>query len=84
MFRYSTLAVAALMASPSLWSAFVLGTLDPTDAVIRLLIAVPVAAILLAIPRAAFDRYARTLPAREISAAPSLVQATTTRADRAS
>ncbi|SES39587.1 hypothetical protein [Actinokineospora terrae] len=83
MFRYSTLAAAALMASPSLWSAFVLGTLDPTDAIVRLLIAVPVAAILLAIPRAAFDRYARNLPARELPAAPTMLQATTTRADRA-
>ncbi|GAA2976333.1 hypothetical protein [Actinokineospora diospyrosa] len=82
MFRYSTLAAALLMASPSLWAGFVAGTLDQTDALIRLLIAVPVAAILLAIPRAAYDRYARTLPAREIPSTPAVLQATTTRADR--
>ncbi|GLW93163.1 hypothetical protein [Actinokineospora globicatena] len=82
MFRYSTLAAAVLMASPSLWAAFVMSTLDPTDAIIRLLIAVPIAAILLSIPRAAFDRYARTIPAKEMPASPTMLQATTTRADR--
>ncbi|MBM7773316.1 hypothetical protein JOD54_003520 [Actinokineospora baliensis] len=82
MFRYSTLLAALVMASPSLWGAFVAGTLDQTDALIRLLIAVPVAAVLLAIPRAAYARYARTIPAREIPAGPPVLQATTTRVDR--
>lgn len=59
MFRYSTLALALLISTPALWQAFVVGDLDPTTALIRFLIAVPVAAVLLAVPRAVYSHYAR-------------------------
>ncbi|WP_035303191.1 hypothetical protein [Actinokineospora inagensis] len=84
MFRFSTLAVALLMASPSLYSAFVTGKVEPTDALIRFLIAVPIAAILLSIPRAAYLRYrrpVRTLDDTELTPNPTVVRAV--RTDRA-
>jgi len=49
--RFSTLFVALLIASPALYSAFVTHDLDPTTALLRYLIAVPVAALMLAIVR---------------------------------
>jgi succinate dehydrogenase/fumarate reductase cytochrome b subunit len=50
--RFSTLFLALLIASPALYSAFVTKELDPTTALLRYLIAVPVAAIMLAAVRA--------------------------------
>lgn len=47
MFTPKTLLVAVLLSSPALWSGFVTGTLDTTTALIRFLIAVPVAALML-------------------------------------
>jgi hypothetical protein len=57
--RWSTLLVAALMASPALWQAFVLQSLDPIEAFTRFLIAVPVAAIMLAVLRGMAAGYRR-------------------------
>jgi|KBSSwiStaDraftv2_1062776.scaffolds.fasta_scaffold59713_4 hypothetical protein len=59
MFGLAVLACAALFSAPSLWSAFVEHSSDGHQALIRFAIAVPVAAILLAIVRAA----ARPAPA---------------------
>jgi hypothetical protein len=47
--RLSTLFVAALLASPALWSGFVTHEVDPTTALLRFLVAVPVAAAMLAV-----------------------------------
>ncbi|PPK66499.1 hypothetical protein V5P93_002470 [Actinokineospora auranticolor] len=80
MFRFSTLAAALVMSSPALYGAFVSGSLDPVDAVIRFLIAVPLAAILLAIPRAIFNRYNAGQPDHELQSL--LVQAGAVRTDR--
>lgn len=57
MYRFSTLALAVLMSGPALWQAFVAGSMDPTTALIRFLIAVPVAGLLLALPRTIVEYY---------------------------
>jgi hypothetical protein len=57
--RFSTLFLAAAIASPALYKAFVTHTLDPQTALLRLLIAVPVAAIMLAVLRAITRDYGR-------------------------
>ena len=44
MFKPSVLALAVLLSSTALWSAFIDGSLSVTTAMIRFLIAVPVAA----------------------------------------
>jgi len=49
--RFPTLFLALLIASPALYSAFVTKELDPTTALLRFLIAVPVAAVMLAVVR---------------------------------
>jgi hypothetical protein len=46
VFKPSVLALAVLLSSTALWSAFVDGSLDVTTALIRFLIAVPVAALM--------------------------------------
>ena len=46
MFKPSVLALAVLLSSTALWSAFVDGSLDVTTALIRFLIAVPVAGLM--------------------------------------
>lgn len=46
MFKPSVLALAVLLSSTALWSAFVDGSLDVTTALIRFLVAVPVAALM--------------------------------------
>jgi hypothetical protein len=57
--RFSTLLLATLMASPALYHAFVTHDLEPTTALIRFLIAVPVAAIMLAVVRVVTSGYQR-------------------------
>jgi hypothetical protein len=49
--RFSTLLLAAVLASPALWQAFVIGDLDVSTALLRYLIAVLVAAAMLALFR---------------------------------
>lgn len=44
MFKPSTLLIAVLLSSTALWSGFVTGSMSVTNALIRFLIAVPVAA----------------------------------------
>ncbi len=46
MFKPSVLVVALLLSSTALWSAFVTGSLSVTAALVRFLIAVPVAAVM--------------------------------------
>jgi hypothetical protein len=85
MFRFSTLALAAAMSGPALWQAFVSGSLDPTTALIRFLIAIPVAAILLALPRTVVRYYRRKQPIQPVHADASRTDrpATTDLADTA-
>jgi hypothetical protein len=64
MARFSTLFLALAIASPALYTAFVKHTLDPTTAMLRLLIAVPVAAIMLGIVRAVTRDYGKDKPRR--------------------
>lgn len=66
--RFPTLLLATLMASPALYHAFVAHDLDPTTALIRFLIAVPVAAIMLAVVRALTSGYKRTKRSEPIHA----------------
>lgn len=53
MFRRSVLIVAFLFSAPVLWSALVDGTVTVESAGIRFLIALPVAAVLVALVRVA-------------------------------
>ena len=59
MARYSTLLLALVIASPALYAGFVTHQLPPMTALIRLLIAVPVAAIMLAAFRAITQGYGK-------------------------
>ena len=59
--RWSTLIVAALIASPALWHAFVQQDMDYPAALTRYLIAVPVSALMLAVLRAMADGYRRMM-----------------------
>jgi len=63
--RFPTLFLAALLASPALYAAFWTHTLDPQTALLRLLIAVPVAAVMLAIVRAVTRDYRKEKRAPE-------------------
>lgn len=53
MFRGSVLVCALIFSAPTLWQAFVSEHISVDTALIRFLIAIPVAALLLAIVRAA-------------------------------
>jgi len=74
MARYSTLFVALLIASPALYAGFVTHQLDTKTALIRLLIAVPVAAAMLGVFRMITQGYGqppdeRTTPPAQPDAA---------------
>lgn len=56
MFRGSVLLCALLFAAPSLWAALVDQSISVDSAVIRFLIAIPVAALLLGLVRAAMRK----------------------------
>jgi hypothetical protein len=55
--RFSTLFLAAVLASPALYAGFWTHTLDMQTALLRYLIAVPVAAVMLGIVRAVTRGY---------------------------
>jgi uncharacterized membrane protein (DUF106 family) len=55
--RFSTLLLAAVLASPALYEAFVVGDLDVSTALIRYLIAVIVAAVMLSLFRMVVRAY---------------------------
>ncbi|MFB9415426.1 hypothetical protein [Dactylosporangium matsuzakiense] len=59
MARYSTLFLALVIASPALYAGFVTHQLDVQTALLRLLIAVPVAAIMLGVFRMITRGYGR-------------------------
>jgi len=63
--RFPTLVLAALLASPALYAAFWTHTLDAQTALLRLLIAVPVAAVMLGIVRAITRDYRKEKPPPE-------------------
>jgi hypothetical protein len=56
---YSTLWVAAAIDSPAIWHAAVVHDLDGMTALYRYLIAVPVAAVMLAVLRSVTETYGR-------------------------
>jgi hypothetical protein len=74
MARFSTLGLAVLLASPALYSAFVKHTVDPMTALIRFLIAIPVAALMLWIVRLVTRDYGRE---KKPEAEPLRLEATT-------
>jgi hypothetical protein len=57
---FPTLLLAAVIDSPALYGAFVSGTMDPTTALVRYLIAVVVSAIMLAMLRSMATGYLST------------------------
>lgn len=63
MLRGSVLALALLISSPIVWKALVDGTVSLETALIRFLVAVPVAALLLSLLRLAATRHDRNAPA---------------------
>jgi hypothetical protein len=69
MLRPSVLGLAVLLSLPALWSAFAAGSMGITTALIRFLIAVPVAAVMLWLLRMVTAGYARQALRREVVAA---------------
>ena len=59
MARFSTLFLALLIASPALYATFVTHQLDMQTGLLRLLIAVPVAAVMLAVFRLVTRNYGK-------------------------
>ena len=57
MFKPSTLLIAVLLSSTALWSGFVTGSMSVTNALIRFLIAVPVAAVMTFAFKTIMDSY---------------------------
>lgn len=56
---FPTLLLATVLAGPAIWHAVVTQDLDPLTALIRYLIAIPVAALMLAFVRALTNGYER-------------------------
>jgi len=69
MLRPSVLGLAILLSTPALWSAFVAGSMGITVALIRFLIAVPVAALMLALLRMVTAGYSRQALRRQVASA---------------
>jgi hypothetical protein len=59
VFRVPVLVLAALLSTPALWSAFVDGTMSIETALVRFLIAVPIAALMVVAFRATMGAYER-------------------------
>jgi hypothetical protein len=72
MLRPSVLGLAVLLSMPALWAAFAAGSLGITTALIRFLVAVPVAALMLMLLRKVTAGYARQALRRELTAAAEL------------
>jgi len=68
MLRPSVLGLAVLLSLPALWAAFAAGSLGVTTALIRFLIAVPVAALMMALLRMVTDGYSRQALRRQAAA----------------
>jgi hypothetical protein len=69
MLRPSVLGLAILLSTPALWSAFAAGSMGITAALIRFLIAVPVAALMLTLLRMVTAGYSRQALRRQVVAA---------------
>jgi hypothetical protein len=69
MLRPSVLGLAVLLSVPALWSAFAMGSMGITTALIRFLIAEPVAALMLALLRMVTAGYSRQALRRQLAAA---------------
>ncbi|MEV0569190.1 hypothetical protein [Dactylosporangium sp. NPDC050588] len=67
MARFSTLFLAVVIASPALYATFVTHHLDLQTGLLRLLIAVPVAAVMLAVFRMVIRNYGKPDKKREPS-----------------
>lgn len=74
MLRPSVLGLAVLLSLPALWAAFAAGSMGVTTALIRFLIAVPVAALMMSLLRMVTDSYSRQTLRRN-AAAVALAQA---------
>jgi hypothetical protein len=66
--RPSVLGLALVLSTPALWAAFASGSMGLTTALIRFLIAVPVAALMLALMRMVTESYARSAARRDLAA----------------
>lgn len=69
MLRPAVLVLAVLLSTPALWAAFATGSMGITSALIRFLIAVPVAALMLALLQLVTASYTRQALRRSIAAA---------------
>ena len=69
MLRPAVLGLAVLLSTPALWAAFAAGSMGITTALIRFLIAVPVAALMLALLQMVTASYSRQALRRDIAAA---------------
>jgi hypothetical protein len=69
MLGLPVLILALLLSGPALWSGFVTGDLDSTDALIRFLIAVPVSGGAIALLRSLTSGYTAAAQKRERDAA---------------
>lgn len=69
MLRPAVLVLAVLLSTPALWAAFATGSMGITSALIRFLIAVPVAALMLALLQMVTASYSRQALRRGIAAA---------------
>lgn len=64
MLRPSVLGLALVLSTPALWAAFASGSMGVTTALIRFLIAVPVAALMLSLLRTVTEGYTRAAARR--------------------
>lgn len=69
MLRPAVLGLAVLLSTPALWAAFAAGSMGITTALIRFLIAVPVAALMLALLQMVTAGYSRQALRRSIATA---------------
>ncbi len=69
MFKPSVLGLALLLSSTAFWSAFVSGSMSLTTALIRFLIAVPVAALMMLLFRLIVAGYHKLPEAEKLSPA---------------
>lgn len=59
MFRWPVLMLALVLSTPSLWRAFAAGSMDPATALLRFLIAIPIATAMLLMLRLVTSSYNR-------------------------
>ena len=69
MLRPAVLGLAVLLSTPALWAAFAAGSMGITTALIRFLVAVPVAALMVTLLGKVTASYSRQALRRQITAA---------------